>query len=110
MKKVFIIFTTLVLIAGFCTSAAVAGDYPTKPITIIVPWGAGGMSNLSTRMLGEQVKKHFRAADCIHKQTGCQRHHRAQGFKKRQARWVYACFRGFDFRLHLTLFLRCRTV
>jgi tripartite-type tricarboxylate transporter receptor subunit TctC len=56
MKKVFIIFTTLVLIAGFCTSAAVAGDYPTKPITIIVPWGAGGMSNLSTRMLGEQVK------------------------------------------------------
>ena len=56
MKKVIIIFTTLVMITGFCTTAALAGDYPTKPITIIVPWGAGGMSNLSTRMLGEQMK------------------------------------------------------
>ena len=41
---------------GFCAEAALAEDYPTKPITIIVPWGAGGMSNVSTRMLGEQMK------------------------------------------------------
>ncbi len=56
MKKVFMLFTVFVLIAGFCAGAALAGDYPTKPITIIVPWGAGGMSNVSTRMLGEQMK------------------------------------------------------
>lgn len=56
MKKVFVVFAVFILIMGFCAEAALAEDYPTKPITIIVPWGAGGMSNVSTRMLGEQMK------------------------------------------------------
>lgn len=44
------------MISGFCTNAVLGNDYPTKPITIIIPFGAGGMSTLSTRMLGEKMK------------------------------------------------------
>lgn len=57
MKRVFCVLFTVMLLAGVSAETAVAADYPVKPITIIVPWGAGGMSNVSTRMLGEQMKK-----------------------------------------------------
>lgn len=56
MKKIFIVFTAFFMLIGFFSNTAIAGDYPSKPITIIIPWGAGGMSNISTRMLGEQMK------------------------------------------------------
>ncbi|MGP1678599.1 MAG: Bug family tripartite tricarboxylate transporter substrate binding protein, partial [Burkholderiales bacterium] len=56
MKKVSMAFAAFFLIAGICTDAALADDYPTKPITLIVPWGAGGMSDVSARMLGEKLK------------------------------------------------------
>jgi tripartite-type tricarboxylate transporter receptor subunit TctC len=48
MKRLFII---LVLLAG----AAHAQDYPTKPITIIVPAAAGGPTDTLTRVLAQQM-------------------------------------------------------
>lgn len=56
MKKLFLVFAVITLISGLISNAVSAGDYPSKPITIIVPWGAGGMSNVSTRMLGDKMK------------------------------------------------------
>jgi tripartite-type tricarboxylate transporter receptor subunit TctC len=56
MKKVLAVLTVLFMTTGFWVSLVMGMDYPTKPITIIVPWGAGGMSNVSTRMLGEKMK------------------------------------------------------
>ncbi len=56
MKKALVALTALFLIGGFWVNSVMGVDYPTKPITIIVPWGAGGMSNVSTRMLGEKMK------------------------------------------------------
>ncbi len=56
MKKIFFTLIMFVLMVGLCGNAYSADNYPNKPITIIVPWGAGGMSNVSTRMLGERMK------------------------------------------------------
>ncbi|MCF8114560.1 MAG: tripartite tricarboxylate transporter substrate binding protein [Desulfotignum sp.] len=56
MKKLFVVFAVCLLFSGLISNAVSAGDYPSKPITIIVPWGAGGMSNVSTRMLGDKMK------------------------------------------------------
>jgi len=56
MKKTLIGFITVFMIVGLWSNAVFGIDYPTKPITIIIPWGAGGMSTLSTRMLGEKMK------------------------------------------------------
>ncbi len=57
MRKALAALKALVLAAGLCAGTALAADYPTKPITIIVPWGAGGMSDVTARMLGERLKE-----------------------------------------------------
>lgn len=42
--------------ALLATSAA-AADYPTKPINVIVPWGAGGDSDLTTRLWADAMEQ-----------------------------------------------------
>ncbi len=53
-------------IAGFSAIAAIglahmtpasAQDYPTKPITMIIPWPAGGSSDVSMRAIAEAASK-----------------------------------------------------
>ena len=45
-----------VLIMVAATPAA-AGSYPSKPINVIVPWGAGGDSDLTTRVWADAMEK-----------------------------------------------------
>ncbi|MCC7346024.1 MAG: tripartite tricarboxylate transporter substrate binding protein [Variibacter sp.] len=46
--------------AGFLLSAgmrtATAQDYPTAPITIVVPWAAGGVTDVVTRTVAEEMR------------------------------------------------------
>jgi tripartite-type tricarboxylate transporter receptor subunit TctC len=56
MKRIFAVLTAMVVVAAMCFPAAAADDYPRKPITVIVPWGAGGMSDVTGRMLFERMK------------------------------------------------------
>ena len=39
--------------------AALAQAYPTKPITLIIPWPAGGSSDLTLRAMGDSASKHL---------------------------------------------------
>jgi tripartite-type tricarboxylate transporter receptor subunit TctC len=39
------------------SAAAGAQDYPTKPITLIVPWPAGGSTDISMRAIAESASK-----------------------------------------------------
>ena len=57
MKKFFIVFTAFVMFAAMSMPAAAADHYPSKPITVIVPWGAGGMSDVTGRMLFERMRE-----------------------------------------------------
>ncbi|WP_374448686.1 tripartite tricarboxylate transporter substrate binding protein [Stella sp.] len=41
------------------SGAAVADTYPAKPVTFIVPWPAGGSSDLTMRALAEAASKHL---------------------------------------------------
>src|ERR1041384_6898775 len=43
-------------LAALATSAA-AQDYPTRTIRVIVPFGAGGPTDVFTRALGEELRK-----------------------------------------------------
>lgn len=52
-KKV--IAATAVL--GLMSSAALAQSYPTKPITLIVPFAAGGPTDVIARIVGEHMSK-----------------------------------------------------
>ena len=49
------------LVAGVAlfSAAAMAQDYPTKPITLIVPWPAGGSTDISMRAIADAASKHL---------------------------------------------------
>jgi tripartite-type tricarboxylate transporter receptor subunit TctC len=50
----------MVLAACFCNSVAVsAQDWPTRPVRIIIPLGPGGGGDVFTRLMAEELQKHF---------------------------------------------------
>ncbi len=58
MKRVFLVFLVLTLAAGIVLAGgAKEAKYPTKPITIICPWAAGGGTDRTARFIAEQLSK-----------------------------------------------------
>src|SRR3954466_4426360 len=55
---------------GLASTVADAQDYPTKPVTIYVPFAAGGGTDLSLRMLEEAVSKNLGQKVVIVNKTG----------------------------------------
>jgi len=49
----------LVLAACIVTSAVGAQDYPARPVTLIVPWPAGGSTDLAMRALATSTEKYL---------------------------------------------------
>src|SRR5215471_11734948 len=52
--------SSLIALAVFClasAAAAVAQDYPSRPVKMIVPFGAGGPTDIFTRLLAEELRK-----------------------------------------------------
>jgi tripartite-type tricarboxylate transporter receptor subunit TctC len=48
------------LAAGMLLAAAAhAQQFPSKPVTLIVPWPAGGSTDIYFRKLGEVTSKHL---------------------------------------------------
>jgi len=56
MKRVWIVFFSLALVFSLWGTVSAADKYPSKPITFIVPWGAGGMTDVSGRLLADKFK------------------------------------------------------
>ena len=53
-KAAIMLLVAVVVVGG---SAAAAEWKPTKPITVIVPWSAGGATDLTTRILASEMEK-----------------------------------------------------
>lgn len=49
----------LVVGAWFAASVAVAQDFPARPVTLIVPWPAGGSTDLAMRALATATEKYL---------------------------------------------------
>ena len=58
------------------SAAAGAQEYPTKPITLIVPWPAGGSTDISMRAIADSASKIARPADRDRQQGRRRRHGR----------------------------------
>ena len=57
LRKMFFVFIIVVLVATVAfTSMGKELWKPTKPITIIVPWGAGGSTDQITRILAGELE------------------------------------------------------
>ena len=50
-----LLLSVMIALATFATSWA-AEEYPNKPITFVVPLGAGGMTDVTARLLAEKMK------------------------------------------------------
>ena len=52
------LFLTSMMVSGIFTVSIMAADFPTKPVTLIVPWAAGGGTNVCLRVLAETTSKY----------------------------------------------------
>jgi len=55
--------SSLIALAVFClasAAASIAQDYPSRPVKMIVPFGAGGPTDIFTRLLAEELRKALR--------------------------------------------------
>jgi tripartite-type tricarboxylate transporter receptor subunit TctC len=61
MKRLSIVFFSFLLVFAGLGAAAAADTYPSKPINFVVPWGTGGMTDVSARLLAEKFKAEFKS-------------------------------------------------
>jgi tripartite-type tricarboxylate transporter receptor subunit TctC len=57
LKRTFLALAAATLFAAPFTTSALAQDYPDKPITLVVPFGAGGPTDVIARVVGEHMSK-----------------------------------------------------
>jgi tripartite-type tricarboxylate transporter receptor subunit TctC len=62
------VLIALTLAAG--ATAALAQAYPTRPITLIVPWGAGGGTDATARIIGSLLEKDLGQPVTVVNRTG----------------------------------------
>jgi len=54
-----ILFLITVMFSGIFTVSVMAADFPAKPVTFIVPWAAGGGTDVCLRALAEVTSKYL---------------------------------------------------
>ena len=69
MKKLLARLTALVLICGMATVAS-AAEYPSKGISVICPWGAGGGTDACLRAFCEALSKQLGVTLTVDNRTG----------------------------------------
>jgi len=62
--------TAALLAAPILAPQCLAQDYPARPITIIVPFGAGGPADVTARLLGDVLQKNFGQPFVVENRTG----------------------------------------
>jgi tripartite-type tricarboxylate transporter receptor subunit TctC len=60
------------LLMGLCplASFAQAAEFPAKPVTMIVPWSAGGSTDTCLRVLADAASKHLGKPVVVENKTG----------------------------------------
>ena len=74
--KLTLILGALAVFGAAFGAPAHAQTFPTKPVTLIVPWPAGGSSDLALRAFAEAAQKHLGQPIIIENRPGASRHAR----------------------------------
>src|SRR4030095_12080258 len=56
-RRSFVRAATALALGLLSATAAVAQSYPSRPITVIVPWGAGGGTDATARIIASLLEK-----------------------------------------------------
>jgi len=59
MRNIAKILLSIMAVFLFAASSVAAADYPTKPVTILVPYSAGGVSDTVARLISDTARKYF---------------------------------------------------
>jgi tripartite-type tricarboxylate transporter receptor subunit TctC len=70
LARLALTFVALLLAAPLLTSPSCAEDYPSRPIRIIVPFGAGGPADVAARLLGNILQADFGQPVVVENHTG----------------------------------------
>ena len=62
--------TAVFAAAAVLSAPCLAQDYPTKPIRIVVPFGAGGPADVAARLIGNSLQEKFGQAIVVENRTG----------------------------------------
>ncbi|SMQ85441.1 Tripartite-type tricarboxylate transporter, receptor component TctC [Devosia lucknowensis] len=65
-----LVAATLVAAGALSAAPALAQDYPTKPVTIIVPWGAGGGTDATARLIATLLENDLGVPVPVENRTG----------------------------------------
>jgi tripartite-type tricarboxylate transporter receptor subunit TctC len=57
MKMLHRLIAVLAFLSAVAASSAAAQDYPSRPVRVIVPFGAGGPTDVFTRAISEELRK-----------------------------------------------------
>ena len=57
-------------VAALALAAPAAGQYPNRPITLVVPWGAGGGTDATARILAAIMEKELKQPINVVNRTG----------------------------------------
>ncbi len=60
----------VLVLAGMCSANASSQSYPTKPIRFVVPWPAGGVADITTRLVGRKLGENMGQTFVIDNRAG----------------------------------------
>ena len=69
MKR-FLVMSLFLCLTLLAAGTAPAAEWPTKPLTLIIPWAPGGMTDVSSRLLVERFKDKLGQPVMINNQGG----------------------------------------
>ena len=70
LRRLALALTALILATAVIAPPCFAQDYPTRPVRIIVPFGAGGPADVAARLIGNALQEKFNQPFVIENRTG----------------------------------------
>lgn len=71
MKKLFMVFIVIcIAFAGFATGSTDDDTYPSKNVKVIIPWSVGGMTDVLTRPVAQQLEEDFGVSFVVENKPG----------------------------------------